>query len=81
MMTIGGRSVLHRQKRFLRLLEPIERWPALPILVLCIFRRARHRVETVWQVEALDAAPFAIGQLAQENLDHAVEKVGTRRLG
>ena len=28
---------------------------------------------------AFDAAPFAIGQLAQENLDHVVEKAGTRR--
>ena len=28
---------------------------------------------------AFDAAPFAIGQLAQENLDHVVEKAGSRR--
>ena len=60
-------SVAKRQIRFLRFLELVKRWPALPVLVLRIFRRARHRVETVWQVVALDAAPLAIGQAAQED--------------
>ena len=78
---IAAGSVAKRQKRFPRFLDPIERWPALPVPRFGIFRRARHRVETVSDVEAFDAAPLVVLKAAQENLDHDVKKAGTRRLG
>ena len=65
-----GRSASESQIRFLWLLDPIKRWPALPVLVLCVFRRARHRVETVWQVEAFDALPLVVYELASVDADH-----------
>ena len=65
-------SVANRQIRFLWLLDPSERWPALPVLVLCIFDCVGHRVETVWQVEVLDALPLVVYELASVDADHAV---------
>ena len=49
----ADRSVSESQKRFLRFLEPVERWPALAVPVFCIFRGARHRFESVTTVNAV----------------------------
>ena len=71
--------VAESQKRFLRLPDPIKALPRLPVQRLCIFDGFGHQSESTAGGVAFDAAPFAIGQLAQENLDHVVEKAGSRR--
>ena len=69
-----------RQIRFLWLLDPIKRWPALPVLVLCIFDCVGHRVETVSDVETLDALPLPIGQAAQVDFNHRRSVLSPRRI-
>ena len=62
---VSRRLLAKRQKCFLWLLDPIKRWPALPVLRFGKFDGVGHRVESMANVEALDALPLAIGQAAQ----------------
>ena len=72
--------VAESQKRFLRLLDPIETRPRLPVPRFGKFDGVGHRVESVGNVEALDAAPFAIGQAAQEDFNHRRSVLSPRRV-
>ena len=63
-------SVAKRQIRFPRFLDPIETRPRLPVPRFGKFDGVGHRVETVRQVEALDALPLVVYELASVDADH-----------
>ena len=70
-------SVAKRQIRFLWRLEPVERWPALPVPRFCTFRGMGHQVESVSDVEAFDPGPLVVLKAAKEDGDHTLRLFST----
>ena len=67
-------SVAKRQIRFLWLLEPIKRWPALPVQIFSISRGRGFGVESERQVHPFDPFPFIAKVGAADDCDHDVKK-------
>ena len=69
-------SVSASQIRFLWLLDPIKRWPALPVQRLSKFDGFGHQSKPPAEVVAFDSAPLVVLKNTSVDADHAVDLAG-----